>query len=101
VYIFYTKIIDVELPKIDAIKDKRQSGFQGLMQKTSAESNDEVLDIEHNKDCLRYTVHSTIMRFEDLKLLAEILKKRPIVEQGASKMQLVINSVDEKKFDDL
>ena len=41
------------------------------------------------------------MRFEDLKLLAEILKKRPIVEQGASKMQLVINSVDEKKFDDL
>ena len=46
VYIFYTKIIDVELPKIDATKDKRQSGFQGLMQKASAESNDEVLDIE-------------------------------------------------------
>ena len=82
VYIFYTKIIDVELPKMnDNQPEKRATGLSGPMSRQqNTVDKSENLDIDSNKECLKYTMHSSIARFEDMKLLCEILKKRPIVE---------------------
>ena len=72
VYIFYTRIIDVELPQACA-----DPGSKSLSSKRQAQSPSDanVQDSEFNdqKECLEYMVKSSIMRFKDLKLLGDIL----------------------------
>jgi len=63
VYIFYTRIIDVELPKM---KSQRRSGLSLEANKISPPMMQQVL---------KYSINSSILRMQDIKLIGTILKE--------------------------
>ena len=56
VYIFYTKIIDVELPRFDASQTDKRPNLTPLQKVDSNRSSTEILDIEQDKECLKYQI---------------------------------------------
>ena len=54
VYIFYTKIIDVELPKPNESQNDKRLNINPLHKIDSNRSSTEILDIEQDKECLKY-----------------------------------------------
>ena len=110
VYIFYTKIIDVELPKPIEQSDfckinEKQEWLRGNL--IPQEKGTDAYNLEQDKKCLKYAVQSAVIRFEDLKMVTDIFKESKPVVMGLKSMYQVVQHAHEKadkegsKFDDL
>ena len=66
VYIFYTRIIDVELPELKETKDRLSASQMGngMIKKPPTQT----------QQVLKYSVNSSLIRLQDLQLIGQILK---------------------------
>lgn len=72
IYIFYTRIIDVDLPP--DINNQRQ--VTGQSSSSGLKANNQTCS-----QVLKYSVNSSLVRMQDLQLLAEILKEQKVFIQ--------------------
>ena len=92
VYIFYVRIIEVDLPKPKSVSasDRGKGKFPHTRQQGTSASDAELVE------SIGYKVNSSLIRFSDLKILAEVLNSHKQVYQFSKSLDQVYQKVLEQ-----